>query len=456
MRNKKTLDTSVAIQCFDLFGGTSHIPAKKALEDSLSVQKKNAATVEKETVAVESMETSDSAPSKTYIPEPIYTEKGEEVPLIEIRSSTVIMISDIHFGWNVSSEEWQENISSYFTNWFIPFLREQLKKTPDAVLCCLGDVYHDRKSIDIDVNELCINTFEKIAGIIPVYIINGNHDLAKKTNRGNSSLRSLSNIKNLTLIRVPTLLVFTEKNTNHICSIGAVPYLGDCNDENQWITRFSGSAEYIFAHTEISGLKMDNGMKIVGAVEPERFTGKRIFSGHIHRRQETKKVVYVGSPYHLSMGDVGDTKGIYVLDLKSGKLDFTENKFSPVFKKITLDSFMTMPTEIRLKEMKNCYAEIVSDGKPSEKYKMGDVYDLLNSCGARRTQLKENRKKKESQDNPEDDSMHTEKPLQQIINDSIEAIDGISEEKKESLKKKSDEYFSAAQARLDTTEERAI
>ena len=102
---------------------------------------------------------------------------------IKINSGNVILISDIHFGVSSSSEEWQENSNDYFQNWFIPYVRNELKKTPDAVICCLGDVYHDRKSIDIDVNNLCIDIFEQLAQIIPVYIINGNHDLSKNTNK---------------------------------------------------------------------------------------------------------------------------------------------------------------------------------------------------------------------------------------------------------------------------------
>jgi hypothetical protein len=32
-----------------------------------------------------------------------------EYPSITIKSGNVVFISDIHFGWNASSEEWQEN-----------------------------------------------------------------------------------------------------------------------------------------------------------------------------------------------------------------------------------------------------------------------------------------------------------------------------------------------------------
>src|SRR5574344_1092413 len=148
-------------------------------------------------------------------------ETENNIKTIKIQSKNVILISDIHFGWNTSSEEWQGNMHDYFENWFIPYLEKQKELFPDAVLFCLGDVYHDRKSIDIDALNMCINIFETLSSIVPVYIINGNHDLSKKTNSGTSSLRSLDNISNLTIIQEPKMIQFIEgrKNISKILAI---------------------------------------------------------------------------------------------------------------------------------------------------------------------------------------------------------------------------------------------
>ena len=51
-----------------------------------------------------------------------------EYPSITIKSGNVVFISDIHFGWNASSEEWQENQRDYFENWFIPKVKALLEK----------------------------------------------------------------------------------------------------------------------------------------------------------------------------------------------------------------------------------------------------------------------------------------------------------------------------------------
>ena len=366
---------------------------------------------------------------------------------IKINSGNIILISDIHFGVSSSSEEWQENINDYFQNWFIPYVRNELKKTPDAVICCLGDVYHDRKSIDIDVNNLCIDIFEQLAQIIPVYIINGNHDLSKKTNKGNSSLRSLGNIDNVTVIKEPTMLQFVEGRKN-IAKVAAIPYLGDCNDENKELVKFDKRADYAFMHTDISKMKFDNGMTIVGAVDAEKFAGK-VISGHIHKRQETDKVIYVGSPYQMSRGDIDNQKGIYKLVLSTGEMIFTPNDYSPIFQKIDITKFLNFTDKERMDALKNNYTDIVIDEVNIDKYKMGDVYEILNSCQAKRAQIQVIKSKTNIQvdENPEE---HTELSMEELINSAIDQLADVDDEFKGKLKVMSSEYLKNAQSELET------
>lgn len=368
-------------------------------------------------------------------------------PSIKIKSSNVVYISDIHFGVNSSSEEWQENIKDYFFNWFIPFIKKELVERPDLVLCCLGDVYHDRKSIDIDVNNLSIDIFEEISSLIPVYIINGNHDLSKKTNKGNSSLRSLGNIPNCTVIKEPTLLKFME-GTKTVANMAAIPYLGDCNDENKCLVEFSGSAEYALMHTDISKMKFDNGMTIVGAVDAEKFDGK-ILSGHIHKRQEANNVIYVGSPYQLSRGDVGNKKGLYVHDLKTGDFHFTYNDYSPVFQKIDITLFMNYTEKERYEVLKNNYNDIIIDENSIDKYKMSDIYEIINLCNSKRTQIVVIKPKNKNAAGEEIDPEElVEYSLENLINQAIENLD-VEDEMKNTLKLMSADYLKNAQMELD-------
>ena len=141
-----------------------------------------------------------------------------DIKKLSIKASHIIFISDIHFGKHVNSEEWQDNMRNYFYNFFLPHVKKvkaTLKEDEKLVCINLGDTYDDRKAIDINVTNLAIDVVEDIAKEIPMYILNGNHDLAKKTNLGNTSLRTIEYIPNVTemkdSIKVKVTYVVKEK-----------------------------------------------------------------------------------------------------------------------------------------------------------------------------------------------------------------------------------------------------
>lgn len=370
--------------------------------------------------------------------------KPNDIPkTITIKQKKVIFIADIHIGVRSSSEEWQENIKNYFYEWFIPYLKKITSDNNDYFLAVLGDVYDDRKSIDINVNNLAIDIFEDLGEILPVYVINGNHDLSKKTNKGNTSLRSLSNIPGITIIKEPTLLKIKPEN-KVISNIIAIPYLGDHEEENNVLLKFSGKTDYAFMHTDISQFSFDNGMTIVGAVDSDVYKG-RIFSGHIHKRQEMKNVIYVGSPYHLRRSDMDNVKGVYTLDFtkKDHNISFKENHFSPIFHKIKIVDFLNMGIEERSAFLNNNYNDIIVDEKELRKYKMSNVYDLANLTTAKRVMIVVNKTKHDMSVDEERD--YKELSIEELINDSIDQLD-VDNDTKERLKNISSVYLKSAEA----------
>ena len=113
--------------------------------------------------------------------------------------------------------------------------------------------------------------------------------------------------------------------------------MGSFNEETKYLLMYKDTADYAFMHTEISKMKMDNGMSITSGVNPDAFNGM-IFAGHIHKRQETKKVIYVGSPFQMSRGDIGNQKGIYTVDFNTAEINFIPNDYSPIFQNIQIDA----------------------------------------------------------------------------------------------------------------------
>ena len=279
-----------------------------------------------------------------------------------------------------------------------------------------------------------------IGSILPVYIINGNHDLSKKTNKGNTSLRTLSNIPGITIIKEPTLLKI--KSANKILSnIIAIPYLGNHTEENNVLLKYSGKTDYAFMHTDISQMKFDNGMTIIGAVDSSIYKGK-ILSGHIHKRQEMNNVIYIGSPYQLKRSDIGNIKGIYSLDFNTNKIEFTENNYSPIFHKILIEDFLKLGNVERNNFLNNNYNDILIDESNLRKYKMTNIYDIANLSNSKRVQIIVIKSKHEML--IDDEKNYKELSIDELINESIMQLD-IDDNAKNRLKNISHEYIKNAE-----------
>lgn len=240
----------------------------------------------------------------------------------------VIFISDVHFGVRNGSIEWLDNITDYFYRFFIPLVEDQIRKKHKPCIVIAGDYFDNRQSIDINVLNRAMDVMEKLASLCPVYAMLGNHDLYKKCDNDITSMRSMENIKNVTLIA-----------KEYVLDVSGVTFLlnswvGDFKEENRIIAENKDKYDYLVFHTELSGMTYDNNRPIVGGLNMDIADDNcRILSGHIHKRQESKKGIYFGSPYHLTRSDIGNTKGIYIYNIKDGKAErmFVENKLSPEF-----------------------------------------------------------------------------------------------------------------------------
>lgn len=355
---------------------------------------------------------------------------------VQFPYKNIFLISDIHCGVRSSSEEWQENIRSYFYDWFIPFIKANSDKKTDCIFA-LGDIYDDRKSINIEVNDMAITIFEKLSKILPVYILNGNHDLYKKTNKGASSLKALENITNVKLFKDPVELTDNGK------TIMVIPYLGDSAKETELLMKHK-DCDYAFMHTDLTNMRYDNNMLIVGGVNTDSFKG-HIYSGHIHKRQTNKNVTYIGAPYQLRRSDIGNQTGIYKLEVETGKTDFFANTFSPIFQKIPISDFYGKTEEEKIAVIKNNYTDILINESDLPKYKIQELYELGDIAKAKRLSIAVNR-----HNSLQGTAManEKEKTIKELIDYTIDMLDK-DKDKKDKLKALSSEYLNAAEKQLE-------
>jgi DNA repair exonuclease SbcCD nuclease subunit len=288
----------------------------------------------------------------------------------EINYNKIFPLSDLHFGVRSNSLEWVQNQQDFFYNFYIPFLKENVKEKD--ILVFLGDVFDSRQLLDIFVMNIVIDIIIEISKILPIYIMAGNHDIYKKYDTNINSLKIFNAIKNIKIYEKP--IIITNKKT----SILILPWIGNKEKEENYIK--SNNTNYVFAHSDFTGFKYDNGKEINKGINLNISNAKRIISGHIHKRQETENFIYLGSPYHTKRSDIGNIKGIYVFNPNTNKLFFKENNYSPRFQKIHLDSILELTKNDISKILENNYTDIIVPNKWIHIFNLTKFIDILSDC----------------------------------------------------------------------------
>jgi len=298
--------------------------------------------------------------------------KPYKVDIQEIQYKRIFLLSDLHFGVRANALEWLENQESFFRNFYIPFLKKNVKK--GDVLFILGDWFDNRQLLDIYVMNTSIDLVFDLADILPVYFMTGNHDIYKKYNTDVNSIVTFRYIPNVYVFEKPVVI------TNGDSKILVLPWIGNGETEESYVR--ANKFDYVFAHAEISGFKYDNGRDI-GNVRANfsKFKNiKKLFSGHIHKRQEIGNIIYIGSPYHTKRSDIGNVKGIYTFNPADNSFSFTPNEFSPLFQRIPLESILELTLTDTLKLLNNNYTDIVVPDKYIHLFNLTKFIDILKDC----------------------------------------------------------------------------
>lgn len=223
------------------------------------------------------------------------------------------LFTDLHIGLeNSSSFFHKENLK--LAGW----IATEFKKRKIKDVFVLGDVFHNRKQINLESIDNAYQFF-KLLKDFRLHILTGNHDCFYLDN---SSVHSLS--------------LFKEWDN---ITVYDTPYVIDEFDisMNPWGTDVQSipSARYVFGHFEVMGFEMqgtlcEKGLKGSELVDKATET---VFSGHFHKPQVKaygdRSIVYLGSPYQHNFGEINQDKFIYTLDVDTGHLETVVNNISP-------------------------------------------------------------------------------------------------------------------------------
>ena len=288
------------------------------------------------------------------------------------------MVSDTHLGCRANSVMWLSLIEDYFFNFFIPHAKKNWKK--GDILYHLGDVFDNRQSLNLAAQNLGIRIFEELATIFPeIHVIVGNHDIMRKNSNDISSVDCLKYIPNVTVYKQPKVLEYGKTK----CLL--MPWRKDAKHEKETLKKFK-DIDYLFCHTETQGVQTSPSTKYLheGGNTKRTFSKfKRVYSGHIHYRQEKGNFILVGNPYEMTRSDRDNQKGIYILDIDSGKHEFVENNYSPRFKKYYINDILERRMGELRKEFEGNFVDILIPSNVLGKYNVNRFMDFYDGIARR-------------------------------------------------------------------------
>lgn len=350
-----------------------------------------------------------------------------------------VLISDIHFGVRSNSLEWIENIKNYFYNFFIPNLIDLSKEYRTAIIIA-GDVFDNRQSLDIDVMNTAQEVFENILNIndtIEIYCIAGNHDLYRKNKSNFDEIRT--SLKSLKMNRFNILLNDEEVELFNGIKMLFVPWIGNSKTENEIVKK--STADIIIMHTDINGAVYDNGKPITGGVNLNLTNAKKIYSGHIHKRQDSKRRTYIGTPYPINRADIGNEKGLYYITLTDNGFDegFIINNYSPKFIRKTIFELAELTYTDLVDIFNNNYVDIIIESKYLKDLSIAKLMNGLKDFTYKKIEIIVDKSDEEMTFN--DINFNANVSIDKYIEDHIRGLEGVSDENKNDLLELNSEYI---------------
>ena len=262
-------------------------------------------------------------------------------------SNKIIIAADTHFGVQGRLDD---------ILWSVRVIREYCRLADINTVIIAGDLFHDRKSIDIEVMSKTCDFFEETQEKFNQQWIAfpGNHDMFLRHSWDINSLRAMS--KHMTIIEDVKIL---KINDTRFWILPFITYeksymrvLDKINEQYQ-------EGDILLTHIGVKGATLNSCflLKDWSTVSFENSPFHRVYTGHFHCQQQVgENVWYPGSliPFKFDEGNI--PHGFYVYDLdddshkfiniwKAGAKFFPNEPAPPQFLTITDDSIEQITSE---------------------------------------------------------------------------------------------------------------
>lgn len=241
----------------------------------------------------------------------------------------LMMFTDIHWGARSNSDQHLQDCLD-FIEWFCALAIKE-KATHIAFL---GDWYENRNQINVRTLIASQEGARRLDALgIPVYFLVGNHDLFHRSNRQIFSTDPFHDLKNFVMISEP--MEITPE-------LFATPFL--FKDEYPGLVGQINSYKYVLGHFEFRNFVVTGAdRRLDHGPDATAFSGpKYLLSGHFHKRQMDKNVVYIGNTFPTTYGDAGDAeRGAALLTTDDEDLVFFNYENAPLFYKARLTTVLS-------------------------------------------------------------------------------------------------------------------
>jgi DNA repair exonuclease SbcCD nuclease subunit len=294
----------------------------------------------------------------------------------------IIFLSDVHIGVKNASIEWLENTKDYFDNVFYKLIDKAKADGNTPAVIVAGDFFDNRQHVDIASLTLGYSIVKEIASRCKIFFVIGNHDIYTKSDNTVTSIKMFSDIDNVIIIYDSAILEC--KNFKRFLLIS---WVDDVKTATKIISDNKDTVDIIVMHSEISGMSYDNGRKIINGVNTS-IISKHIYSGHIHKRQANERATYLGSPYHLTRSDIGNTKGVYQLDLADDNIteSFIPNTYSPIYQKMYYDKIHESP-DLYGGLLTNNYVDVVVKRSELKNVTVGNIIEEMSQYSPKKLEI---------------------------------------------------------------------
>jgi len=237
----------------------------------------------------------------------------------------VACFTDIHFGLKSNSSVHNQDCED-FVDWYIAKAKEE----GCDVGIFMGDWHHNRNSLNITTMDYSLRALEKLGQAFDkFYFFPGNHDLYYKDKRDIHSVEFGKYIPGITVVHHP----ITEGNVT-LC-----PWLvGD-----EWRSIGKQGGKYIFGHFELPSFFMNAMVQMPdhGEIQLDSFQNYELgFSGHFHKRQQQKNMIYIGNAFPHNYADTwDDDRGMMILEW-DGQPEYHSWPDQPTFRTVKLSQLI--------------------------------------------------------------------------------------------------------------------